>query len=161
MTTAPPAGSPGRTKRAAMGVPASEYLQAVPRWSRPRSFAALAVLVLVFATVQVVALAAPARAAAAVGFGKSVLAGASTKTRATSVQFGPDGRLYVLHQDGTINIYGIQRNGPDDYVVTSKTSTALVKNIPNHSDTGALVTTLNNSYCTAPCRTATGMLVTG
>jgi hypothetical protein len=122
--------------------------------------AALAVLCLVFATVQILGLAAPARAAT-IGFGKSTLAGAEAKTRATSVQFGPDGRLYVLHQDGTIFMYGIGRNGPNDYVVTSKTSTSLIKNIPNHSDTGTVTTTLNNSYCTAPCRTATGMLVVG
>jgi hypothetical protein len=132
--------------------------------SAPRSlrrFAALAVLTLVFATVQAIVLASPAQAA--IGFGKSVLAGANAKDRATTVQFGPDGRLYVLHQDGTIFMYRIARNGPNNYHVTSTASTTLIKNnIPNHNDNNGAV---NNSFvansCTAPCRMATGMVVTG
>lgn len=126
-----------------------------------RTLPALAVLTLAFATVQAVVLASPAQAA--VGFGKSSLQGATAKDRATTVQFGPDGRLYVLHQDGTIFMYGIRRDGPNDYVVTSTASTTVIKNnIPNHNDdTGAVNNGFVANSCTAPCRMATGMVVTG
>ncbi len=129
------------------------------RWTR-RDLAILAALCLFLTTLQAVVLASPAQAA--IGFGKSILGGANAKDRATSVQFGPDGRLYVLHQDGTIFIYGIVRNGPNDYDVASMTSTALVKNIANHNDTtGAVTNSFEARSCTAPCRMATGMVVTG
>lgn len=130
-----------------------------PRSTR-RAFATLAALFLVVATVQAVVLAAPA-GAATVGFGKSTLVGTVAKDRATSLQFGPDGRLYVLHQDGTINIYGVARRGANDYAVTSTATTTAVKNIPNHDDDGAPSNPAQPGSCTAPCRTATGMLVTG
>src|SRR5690606_39625155 len=37
----------------------------------------------------------------------------------TSLDFGPDGRLYVSQQDGTIFAYTISRTGPGNYQVTS------------------------------------------
>jgi hypothetical protein len=129
------------------------------RSSAGRAPALLAVLTLVVAAFQVLHPATPARADA-IGFGKSVLA-APAQVRPTSLQFGPDGRLYVLNQDGTIHIYGIVRNGPNDYAVTSTETITAIKFIPNHDDDG----TLDNSFvarsCTAPCREATGMVVTG
>ena len=69
----------------------------------------------------------------------------------------------MLHQDGTIFMYGIRRDGPNDYVVTSTASTTVIKNnIPNHNDnTGAVNNGFVANSCTAPCRMATGMLVTG
>ncbi|MFK7925209.1 MAG: malectin domain-containing carbohydrate-binding protein [Bacteroidia bacterium] len=71
----------------------------------------------------------------------------------TSLMFGPDGRLYVLSLSGEIDIYTIQRDGQDDYVVTAAETILTVKNIPNHNDDG------NNS--TTNDREATGLTVTG
>lgn len=51
--------------------------------------------------------------------------------------FGPDGRLYVTGLDGEIDIFTIQRNGVDDYVVIANEEILDVKNIPNHDDDGA------------------------
>src|SRR5829696_10276281 len=104
-----------------------------------RTLAILGGLCLALMTVQSLVLASPAHAA--IGFGKSILSGA-TKTRPTTLQFGADGRLYVLYQDGTITIYGIVRNGPNDYAVTTATSILSVKNIPNHDDNGVLNTSV-------------------
>ncbi len=57
----------------------------------------------------------------------------------TSVQFGPDNRLYVLQKDGQIDIYKVSRNGPGDYEVDSTEVINLVRNIPNHNDDGSSV----------------------
>src|SRR5829696_22395 len=123
-----------------------------------RTLAILGGLCLALMTVQSLVLASPAQAA--IGFGKSILSGA-TKTRPTTLQFGPDGRLYVLHQDGTINVYGVVRNGPNNYAVTTTSTILAIKNIPNHDDDGALNNNVVANACSSPCRQATGMIVTG
>ena len=87
-----------------------------------------------------------------VGFGSSILAGASV-TNPTSLQFGPDNRLYVAQQDGTIKVFGVIRNGANAYQVTSSETIDLVKDIPNHDDDGSLSTQTS--------RQVTGILVTG
>lgn len=92
-------------------------------------------------------------AAAAISFGKSMLSG-EISTRPSTLQFGPDGRLYVVQQDGTIYIYTVARSGPNNYRVTATETVLLVKNIPNHDDDGALNNTLG-------VRQATGMIVVG
>ena len=71
----------------------------------------------------------------------------------TSLMFGPDGRLYVLQINGTIDIFSIQRNGLDDYVVTASEELLFVKNIPNHNDDGS--SNAGNN------REATGIAVAG
>lgn len=91
--------------------------------------------------------------AATISFGKSTLSGA-TSSNVTSIQFGPDGRLYVAEQFGTIKAYDVVRNGPDDYEVTATETLDHVKSIPNHNDDGAV-----NSSVTD--RQVTGILVTG
>jgi hypothetical protein len=88
----------------------------------------------------------------AIGFGSSVLAGASI-TNPTSLQFGPDNRLYVSQQDGTIKAFGVIRNGVNSYQVTSTETIDLIKNIPNHDDDGSLSSQTS--------RQVTGILVTG
>ncbi|HEX2029438.1 MAG TPA: hypothetical protein VHF25_15730, partial [Nitriliruptorales bacterium] len=90
---------------------------------------------------------------APVGFGKGVLQGA-TSTNPTTLQFGPDGRLYVGQQDGLIKAYTVARNGASDYTVTATETITSVRSIPNHNDDG----TPNPSVNT---RLITGMLVTG
>ena len=72
----------------------------------------------------------------------------------TSLQFGPDGRLYVSQQDGEIKAYTVTRNGPNDYVVTATESIIAVKvGTPNHNDDG--------SFNSSTVRQVTGLLVTG
>lgn len=58
----------------------------------------------------------------------------------TSLQFGPDGRLYVAQQDGRILALTIQRNGPADYEVIDTETIDLIREIPNHDDDGTLDT---------------------
>ncbi len=91
----------------------------------------------------------PARpAAAAVGFGKSVLQGEGSDL-ITSLQFGPDGRLYVAQVDGLIKAYKITRTGANKYSVQSTQTISLIRSIPNRDDDGK------------PNPNVTGRLVTG
>lgn len=86
-------------------------------------------------------------------FGSSGLSGESLNNP-TSLQFGPDGRLYVAQQDGTIFAYTIERNGANDYDVTSTETILDVRNIQNHNDDGTINTSVTN-------REVTGLLVIG
>ncbi len=95
----------------------------------------------------------PSRAAVTISFGKSALHNETT-TRPTSLQFGPDGRLYVAQQNGLIKIYTIKRNGTNNYSVTATNNISSIKNIPNHNDDGML-----NPRVTE--RQVTGILVRG
>ena len=70
-----------------------------------------------------------------VSFSKSVLSGTSS-VAPTTLQFGPDGRLYVGQQDGRIQVYSVVRNGPDLYAVTATETIDLIRNILNHDDDG-------------------------
>lgn len=72
----------------------------------------------------------------------------------TSLQFGPDDRLYVSTQFGDLYAYTVVRNGADDYVVTTTELINLVADgIPNHDDDG--------TPSTEPRRQVTGLLVGG
>ena len=53
-----------------------------------------------------------------VSFSKHKVAGA-TPSSPTSLQFGPDGRLYVAQQNGVIMAYTVSRSAADDYSVTA------------------------------------------
>jgi N-acetylneuraminic acid mutarotase len=88
-----------------------------------------------------------------VGFGTTSLVG-ETSDSPTSLQFGPDGRLYVAQFNGLIKVYNVQRNGPNSYSVTNTETIGSIQSIPNHDDNGAL----NPSLTT---RLVTGLLVTG
>jgi N-acetylneuraminic acid mutarotase len=92
-------------------------------------------------------------AAAVVGFGKSSLQG-ETSSFPTSLQFGPDNRLYVAQFNGNIKVYNVVRNGPNNYSVTGTQTITSVASLPNRNDNGAL-----NSSVTG--RLVTGLLVTG
>ncbi|MGB3547435.1 MAG: malectin domain-containing carbohydrate-binding protein, partial [Saprospiraceae bacterium] len=59
----------------------------------------------------------------------------------TSLQFGPDGRLYVSQQNGVVYAYTVERDnaapGSGTYTVTATEQITLVKNnTPNHNDDG-------------------------
>jgi len=75
-------------------------------------------------------------------------------TDPTSLQFGPDGRLYVSQQNGIIYAFTITRSGANNYSVTSSETINNINLIPNHNDNGALNTSVNT-------RQVTGILVTG
>jgi len=94
-----------------------------------------------------------ASAAVPIGFGKSLLQLQSSNLP-TTLQFGPDGRLYVGQFDGTIKVYDIARSGPNNYAVTSTETITSIKSIPNHSDDGTPDPSLNT-------RLLTGLLVVG
>ncbi|MFO8238119.1 MAG: malectin domain-containing carbohydrate-binding protein [Prochlorococcaceae cyanobacterium] len=94
-----------------------------------------------------------------VGSFQGVQGGAVVLTNPTSLAFGPDGRLYVSEQDGTINAFAVDlQNG--QFVATSHEELTLaggggvVKSIINHNDDGAKNLAITN-------RQVTGMLVTG
>src|SRR5690606_27931838 len=62
----------------------------------------------------------------------------------TSLQFGPDQRLYVGEQDGDVKVYTVQRDGPGQYSVAATELIDQVKlDTPNHDDDGG--------PCTASC----------
>jgi len=88
-----------------------------------------------------------------ISFTSSNLAGENL-SKPTSLQFGPDGRLYVSQQNGLIIAYTVTRNGPNNYQVTATENINLVQQIQNYNDDG----TVNNSVNT---RQVTGILVTG
>lgn len=111
----------------------------------------IAVLTVLFVLVQ----SAGAQTAGIISFGTSALKN-EISANPTSLQFGPDGRLYVAQQDGTINAYTIKRNGPNDYAVTATETITLIKQIPNHNDNGALAASQHQGK-----RQVTGIVVTG
>ncbi len=88
-----------------------------------------------------------------ISFASSNLSGESL-TNPTSLQFGPDGRLYVAQQNGLIRAYTVVRNSANNYQVTATETISSIQQIPNHNDNGAV----NNSVTT---RQVTGIFVTG
>ncbi|MBI1299304.1 hypothetical protein GC175_30605 [bacterium] len=88
-----------------------------------------------------------------IGFDYSRLQGVSINNP-TSLQFGPDGYLYLSEQDGDILVMQVVRNGANNYTTTSVQTITLVKQIPNYNDNGTLNTGINN-------RQITGIYVTG
>ncbi|MGB1207037.1 MAG: malectin domain-containing carbohydrate-binding protein [Chitinophagales bacterium] len=92
-------------------------------------------------------------AMAQINFGLSTLQNLSIGTP-TSLEFGPDGRLYVSNQNGKINIYTIQRNAANDYEVLEQEEINLIYQMPNRNDNGSFNTSLLG-------RQVTGILVSG
>jgi large repetitive protein len=63
----------------------------------------------------------------------------NTLNDGTTLEFGPDGRLYVGERYGLIRVYTIVRNdagGNVSYDVTAAETINLVQQIPNHNDDG-------------------------
>jgi hypothetical protein len=97
--------------------------------------------------------AATAARAQTISFGKSLLGGTGL-TNPTALQFGPDGRLYVTQQNGTILIYTVSRSGPNAYVAAATQTITLVRDILNHDDDGTPDPSVTG-------REVTGILVVG
>ncbi len=76
-----------------------------------------------------------------ISFGKSLLQG-EISNKPTSLQFGPDGRLYVAEQEGLIKAYTVKRNAANNYAVTATETISSIKSIPNHNDDGTLNTSV-------------------
>ena len=74
---------------------------------------------------------------AQVNFSSAGLSGVSINNP-TSLDFGPDGRLYVSVQSGEIYAYTIQRQSSSSYQVTATETILAIKQIQNHNDDGAL-----------------------
>ena len=72
-------------------------------------------------------------------FKHSALVGADLD-RPTSLQFGPDGRLYVSQQDGAIKIYTVVRRRSNQYAVAAEETMRAIQSIPNHDDDGSSAT---------------------
>ncbi len=89
-----------------------------------------------------------------VGSISGVAGGLASLTNPTTLQFGPDGRLYVTEQNGTINAFTIEIQ-LGRYVATAAEEINLVKTIQNHNDDG----TLFNGGTQA--RQVTGLLMAG
>lgn len=81
------------------------------------------------------------------------LQGATNLQDPTTLQFGPDGKLYVGMDVGRIMVYTISKNG-NSYTVTNAQTIDLVLSIQNHNDDGSI----DNTF---PVRQVTGLLVTG
>ena len=99
----------------------------------------------------------------AIGFNPSgsfngISGGPDVLDNPTSIQFGPDGRLYVAEQDGTINAFTITLQA-GEYIATEHEELLLpngdgvVQSIQNHNDDGSLSSESN--------RQVTGLVVTG
>ncbi|MEO8392623.1 MAG: hypothetical protein ABI700_06490 [Chloroflexota bacterium] len=86
-------------------------------------------------------------------FTSEELQGVKVLQRPSSLQFGPDGRLYVSQTDGTIRIFTIIRSGKGLYRATDMQTVDLIHSIPNHDDDGQ-----PQDYVQ---RQVTGILVTG
>lgn len=75
-------------------------------------------------------------------------------TNPTSLQFGPDGRLYVAQQNGIIKVFTVTKNASNNYSVTATETITLINQIPNYNDDGSLAPSVTT-------RQVTGILVTG
>ncbi|SNS31086.1 malectin domain-containing carbohydrate-binding protein [Tropicimonas sediminicola] len=85
-------------------------------------------------------------------FSQTTLTGTNL-TNPTSLQIGPDGRLYVSQQNGIIKVYDLTKSG-DTWVASNEETITLINEIPNHDDDGDLNTSVTN-------RQVTGIVVEG
>jgi hypothetical protein len=70
--------------------------------------------------------------------------GGASSFHPTSLQWGPDGRLYVAQQDGLIKAYTVTRTGSGEYEVTDTETIDIVQSIPNHDDDGSSATDIGS-----------------
>jgi len=73
-----------------------------------------------------------------INFDQSQLNANQLITGGTSLQFGPDDRLYVSEMDGPIHVFNVTRSGKNNYNATLFETINLIKNVQNHNDDGSL-----------------------
>lgn len=78
----------------------------------------------------------------------------ATPQNPTSLQFGPNGNLYVAERDGDIWEYEVTRTNKNTYNITKSNKIGLVQAMKNHNDDGSV----NNGV---KGRLVTGILATG
>ena len=93
-----------------------------------------------------------------VGNFSGIVGGSSVLNNPTSLQFGPDGRLYVSEQNGEINAFTVELVdgeyvATDHEVLLTATGLDIVQSIQNHNDDGSLSAEGN--------RQVTGLVVAG
>ncbi len=71
-----------------------------------------------------------------VNFSTSSVSIAQALDNPTTLQFGPDDKLYVGEMDGFIHVFDVTRNGKDNYTATLDETIDLIKNVQNHDDDG-------------------------
>ena len=71
-----------------------------------------------------------------VNFSVSTLDSPTNLKKPTTLQFGPDGKLYVGELDGPIHVFDVTRNGKNNYSAKTLETINLIKNVPNHNDDG-------------------------
>lgn len=86
-------------------------------------------------------------------FTGSVLGGLNI-SHPTSLQFGPDGKLYVSQMNGIIQVLTVVRNAANGYVVTDTVTLNQINEMTNYDDDGAVNSGVHG-------RLVTGLLVTG
>lgn len=111
-------------------------------------------LMALIAIVLVSVVALPTQAQVTYPFNVTNLDGESSENP-TSLEFGPDSRLYVAQQNGVIFVYTIERDPVlTDYNVIATEEIDLIKfNTPNHNDDGTPNSTTN--------RQVTGLVMAG
>lgn len=87
-------------------------------------------------------------------FVPGILEGVTGLDAPTSLQFGPDGRLYLSQINGTIRVLTVARDPDGTYRVTAAETLDHLRTIPNHDDHGVPDPTITT-------RLVTGLLVTG
>lgn len=87
-------------------------------------------------------------AAVPVNFSNSILKNVIID-RPTSLQFGPDGKLYVAEHYGLIHVFSVVRNGKNNYTANKLETINLIKSVPNHNDDGSLNPAENKRQLTA------------
>ncbi|MEZ4700868.1 MAG: choice-of-anchor D domain-containing protein [Rhodothermales bacterium] len=88
-----------------------------------------------------------------ISFGVSAITG-HTITQPTSLQFGPDGILYVLRKKGQINALTLERTAANQYTLVSEEVLGTVRSIVNHNDDGQV-------NASVKIRQGTGLVVGG